>query len=591
MNVNERVEALRKKMSERDLEAYIVPSSDPHQSEYLSDRFKTREFISGFTGSAGTAVITKRKAGLWTDGRYFLQAEEQLEGSPFKLYRLGTEDLTVEDFLKEEVSAFGKIGFDGSCMSSSRFRKLSKSMGNRYLVTDVDYVGDIWEDRPSLPPDKAFYYSEKYNGMNVSDKLKILRFMMEERELDYHFLGALDDICYLFNIRGNDVEDTPVVLSYALISKDKAILYMDDTKATEQIVEKLKEANVEIHDYADIGKELSEIEGQKIVYLDADYTNINLYRSIPDNVKIKTGINLTSLMKAIKNDVEMENCREAYVKDGIALVKFFNWIETGAKTGAVNERSAAVKLNEFRAMDKDFIEDSFSAIIGYGSNAAIVHYNPMTAKRTARIMDKGLLLVDSGGQYLQGTTDITRTYAMGELNEEEKHDYTLVMKAHIAGMSARFPKGTKGSYIHSIVRHPLLQEGKDFNHGTGHGVGHMLGVHEGPQAFSTGDGKVDVVPGMVTSVEPGLYIAGKHGIRLESITHCVEWKKTDFGQFYELECLTWVPLDTRPIVISMLTKEEIEWLNNYNKTCYEKLSPYLEDGDLEYLEKMTEPIE
>ena len=591
MNINERVEALRKKMAERDLEAYIVPSSDPHQSEYLSDHYKTRKFISGFTGSAGTAVITKKKAGLWTDGRYFLQAEEELAQGPFKLYRLGTEDPSVEDFLKNEVSAFGKIGFDGNCMSSAKFRQLSQSMGNRYLVTDVDYVGDIWEDRPALPSDKAFFFEEKYSGMSISEKLRILRFMMKEREVDYHFLGSLDDICYLYNIRGNDVEDTPVVLSFSLVSQDRAILFIDPMKVSDSMVEPLKEAGVELYDYSAVEDELKEIESQKFVYLNPNCTNINLYRAIPDNVKIKTGVNLTTLMKAIKNEVEISNCRQAFVKDGVALVKFFNWVETGAKAGSVNEKSAWRKLQEFRAMDPDFIEDSFSAIIGYGSNAAIVHYNPMNAKNTTNINNRGLLLVDSGGQYYQGTTDITRTYAMGELNEEEKLDYTLVLKAHIAGMSAKFPKGTTGSYINAVVKQPLFNAGKDFNHGTGHGVGHVLSVHEGPQSFSHRDGGIEIAPGMVTSVEPGLYITDKHGIRLESITHCVEWKETDLGKFYELECLTWVPMDTRPVIVDMLSQDELEWLNNYNKTCYEKLSPFLEGGDLEYLEKMTEPIE
>lgn len=591
MNITQRVEALREKMSERGIEAYVIPTSDPHQSEYVPAHYKTRQFISGFTGSAGTAVVTMQDCGLWVDGRYFLQGAEEIQGTPFTLFKQGTSDETIIEFLKKRVSPFGKIGFDGRCMATTTYREFSKALGNRMLVTDVDYISDLWSDRPPLPRKQAFYYSEAYCGQTVKDKLSILRYMMRDREADYTFIGALEDICYLYNIRGGDIECTPVILSYTLISQKEAMLFIDASKLEKEVVIQLREAGVDIYSYDAVASKLAEIEGQKVVYLDPSHTNISLYQQIRDNVKIKTGINLTSLMKAIKNETEIENTRKAFIKDGIALVKFFNWLETGVKTGSINEKTASDKLHRFRAEQEDFIDDSFGAIIGYAENGAIVHYNPSNNPRPAVIGTKGLLLVDSGGHYLQGTTDITRTYAMGPLTEEEKTDYTLVLKAHIAGMAAEFPEGTTGAHIHAIVRHPLLSHHKDFNHGTGHGVGHVLSVHEGPQSFSArATSTVEIAPGMITSVEPGLYIAGKHGIRLESITLCRETVKNEFAQFLGFECLTWVPLDTRPVAVEMLTDEELQWLNDYNRTCYEKLSPYLEGEDLKYLEARCRQI-
>lgn len=591
MNIYDRVEALRRLMAERDLDAYIIPTSDPHQSENVPNYYKDREFITGFTGSAGTAIVTTKKAGLWTDGRYFLQAEEELKNGPFDLYRMGTKDPTMIDFLKAEVPEFGKIGFDGLCMAASQYKDLSRAMERRALVSDVDFVSEIWDNRPPLPTGKAFYFDEKYTGKSIKDKLEILRFMLRDRGVDYTFIGALEDICYLFNIRGRDVKDTMVVLSYALISQDRAILFIDQEKVTDSLHERLQEEGVELYAYDSVASVLEEIPAQKVVYLDPRKVNIRLYQSFRSYVKIRAGVNLTSMMKAIKNDVELENTRKAFIKDGAALVKFFNWVEMGAQTGVVNERSASHRLHEFRASQEDFLSDSFEAIVGYGPNAAIVHYNPMTSRRPAVIENKGLLLVDSGGHYLQGTTDITRTYAMGPVTEEEKHDYTLVLKAHIAGVTAQIPKGTKGAYIHDIVRQPLLQDHKDFNHGTGHGVGFVLAVHEGPMAFSSNDGGMELAPGMVISMEPGLYVTDKHGIRLESIILCVETgDENDFGHWLAFENLTWVPLDTRPVDVDLLTDKELAWLNDYNATCYEKLAPELEGDDLNYLKKLCQPL-
>ena len=590
MTRQERVEALRAKMLTRGIEAYIVPTSDPHQSEYVAGYYKTREYITGFTGSAGTAVITQKECGLWTDGRYFLQAEDQLKDTPFKLYRMGTKDLTMEEFLIKYVSSFGKVGFDGKCMATSTYRSLSKSLGKRMLITNVDYIGEIWKDRPGLPNKAAYYYPTEYAGRSVEEKLSILRYMMRDRDQDYSLIGALEDVCYLYNIRGWDVENTPVVLCYALVSREEAFLFIDRSKVTDEIREPLEEAGVRIMDYEAVESKLRDIEGQKVIYLDPDRTNIYLYEQIPSNVKINSGINLTSFMKAIKSDKEIENARQAQIKDGLALVKFFRWVETGAQTSFVSEMTAVEKLHEYRQLQEDFLDDSFSAIVGYGPNGAIIHYNPLGNPHPARIEARGLLLVDSGGHYMQGTTDTTRTYAMGETTYEEKLDYTLVLKAHIAGMTARFPEGTAGRAIHEVTRYPLLKELRDYPHGTGHGVGHLLSVHEGPQSFSFRDRGVEITPGMITSIEPGLYIAGKYGIRTESLALCMPCETNEFGSFLEFEPMTWVPLDTRPILRQKLEDWEVEWLNRYNQTCFDKLSPYLEGGDLAYLEARCQPI-
>lgn len=590
--IRDHVNALRKRMEVLDLDAYIVPTADPHQSEYLPDHYKTRQFISGFTGSAGTAVITKKEAGLWTDSRYFIQAANELRHSPFTLYKMGTDDPTLIEFINKKTKPFAKIGFDGACMSLSMYKKLKQSLGSRALIHDVDYISDIWKDRPPLPDKPAFYFDEKYTGRSIKDKLRILRFMLTERELDFTFIGAPEDVNYLFNIRGFDVKCTPVVLSYALVSKDEAILFIPPEKLTDEIREKLSEADVQIMDYDLAMNKVESLPTQGTIYLDPDRTSVQTFKSLPAGLRIETGVNLTSLMKAIKNDVEIENIREAFLKDGVALIQFFNWIEMGAKSETVDEKLAVEKLQECRKAQEDYLEDSFDAIIGYGPNAAIVHYNPMNSIYPSTLRGSGLLLVDSGGQYLQGTTDTTRTYAMGPTTEAEKRDYTLVLKAHIAGMTARFPKGTTGSYLHFLVLSQLYKAGKSYGHGTGHGIGHVLACHEGPQSLAPSGKDVEIVPGMILSIEPGLYIEGSHGIRTESIVLCVEGETNEFGTFYEFEPLTWVPIDTRPLDLSLLNEFEIAWLNEYNKTCFEKLSPRLKDqGDeLLYLKDRCQPV-
>ncbi|MGX7071283.1 aminopeptidase P family protein [Helcococcus kunzii] len=585
MSIFEKVDKLRKKIDERDIEAYIVPTSDPHQSEYLADYYKTREFISGFTGSAGTAVITRDKAGVWTDGRYFVQAENELKNSPFKLYRMG-EDIDYLEFINNEVTEFGKIAVDGKCLSLSEFDKINDAIGSRLLITNIDLISGIWDDRPKLPKSEAWIFDEEYTGKSLTEKLDILRSMMETRHADYTFIGALDDIAYLFNLRGDDIFATPVFFSYALISKDKAMLFIDENKIDMEVKEYLRVNNIDVYEYSTIFEKINQIAGTKTIYLDPARTNVMIYDNINKNVKIQRGRNLTTLMKALKNDVQISNSKKVFHKDAIALMKFFNWVEIGVKSGNIDEIFAAKKLLSFREQQDNFLEPSFQTISAYGPNAAMPHYDPEKVVPLT-LKTSGLYLVDSGGQYLEGTTDITRTIALGELTDDEKLHYTYALKALIAGMTVKFKRKSTGYFIDSVVRYPLLKKGLDFNHGTGHGVGFVLGVHEGPMSISRNDQGVPLEEGMVFSIEPGVYIEGSHGIRLENIVYV---KESEFDDILELETLLYLPLDTRPVIKEELDKWELDWLNAYNREAYERLSKDLEGSDLEYLEKMTREI-
>ena len=589
MNINKRLEELRSLMKDRKIDAYIVASSDPHQSEYLADYYKTREFISGFTGSAGTAVITLKEAKLWTDSRYFLQAQKELSTSEFELMKMGVEGYpTILEYLDENIAEFGKIGFDGKCYSVTGYKDLSENMGARVLVSDLDYISQIWTDRPELPKDKAWIHDEKYCGLSLKDKLGILREKMSDNDCNYTFIGAPEDICYLLNIRGNDVDFNPVILSYMLVSVDKAYLCIDEDKIDGSVRTYLEENGVTIYSYNHIYTLLKNIPGKNRIYLDPARTNVAVYDAINANVKISQGTNLTTYMKSIKTDTEIENIKKAYILDGVSLVKFFNWLEVGAKTGSLNELVASNKLHDLRAENESFIEDSFETIAGYKENAAIVHYAPSkTGSKTIR--DEGLILVDSGGHYKEGTTDITRTIALGSLRENEKIDYTLVLKSFLSLFLAKFKNRTKGSRLDMIAKYPLWKAGKDFFHGTGHGVGFVLTVHEGPQAISERN-EVEFVENMTTSIEPGLYIENSHGIRIENEAYVKKAFDNEFGHFLEFETLTYVPLDTRPIKSEMLSTEEIDWVNAYNRKCYELLSPYLEGHDLDYLKESCKEI-
>lgn len=587
--INKRLKKLRDLMIKRDIDAYIIPTSDPHQSEYIADFYKTREYISGFTGSAGTAVVTMDKAILWTDGRYFVQAEQELKYSEFELYKMGNPEFpNINEFLVENVKANGKIGFCGDTFSYQSYRDILKSTGTRLLITTVDFIGDIWEDRPSLPSDKVFVHEQEYSGTTPKERIEKLRKDMQKNGIDYYLVSAVDEVCYLYSIRGNDVECNPVALAYGLVSQKDAIIYIDENKVDEEVQKHFKDNSISMKAYNDISEDLSNIEGKNTIFFDPRTVNISLINNIKSNVTAIKEASIVEQHKAIKNDVEIKNQKNAYIKDGVALVKYFSWLETGVPTGVVTEVLASNKLLNLRQEQELFIEDSFETISAYGANAAMPHYSPGLKGEVLKA--KGLYLCDSGGQYLDGTTDITRTIALGELTDDEKYHYTMVLKSHIALASAYFKEGTTGYYLDAFAKYPLLKEKLDFNHGTGHGVGYFLNVHEGPQSISGRYKPVTMKPGMVTSIEPGLYIEGSHGIRIENIAVVVEAGENEFGKFLGFEVLSYVPIDTRPVDLTLLTEDEIKWLNDYNKACYDKLNLYLDGEELDYLKKVTEGV-
>lgn len=585
MNIHDRLASLRQKMQEHSLSAYLIPSSDPHQSEYLPENYKTREFISGFSGSAGTVLVTKDKAILWTDGRYFLQAEKQLAGSGIELYKMMEPNVpTINEFLKSALKSGEKLGMDGKVVSVRIFEDMKKDLEEIELVTDLDLIGEIWENRPQAVLSKAFILDEKYTGKSAKEKIEEIRSMLVEKKTDSTVIGALEDVCYLFNVRGKDVRCNPVVTAYALVDKTRAIIFISDKQLTDDVKKYFASQGITVMGYEDVFEEAKNLKGT--VYLDPSRTNVYLYSQI--KTKIEKGLNLTSTLKAIKNDVELKNFDNAMEKDGAAMVKILKWVEENAGKG-ITEWDVSEQLLKFRAEGKDFLEESFETISGYGPNGAIIHYSP-SSTASAKLEAKSFLLLDSGGQYLNGTTDITRTIKLGELSEQEKMDYTLVLKSHIALAKAKFKAGTTGFALDTIPREVLWAYGRDYKHGTGHGVGYVLSVHEGPQSISSRYLDVPMKPGMVTSNEPGLYVAGSHGIRIESLIVTSNFKTTEDGEFYQFKTITLCPIDTRPIVKGILSDEEIKWLNDYHKEVCERLTPYLDEEHKLFLKERTKSI-
>lgn len=592
MNVNERIKNLRGRMGKKGIDAYIVNTSDPHMSEYLADHYKTRVYISGFTGSAGTAVITRDRAILWTDGRYFIQAEKEIENSEFELFKMATPGYpTYTEWLRENLKDKATIGFDGKTYSQAQFEKLQKSFEEKKVKFEDSYdlVGEVWEDRPELPKEKAFIHDLKYTGKTTQEKLEDIREKMKEKDADYFVLGSLDDIAWTFNIRGGDVLYTPVIISYALISMDKAYFFVDEEKIDDDVKTFLNENNVNVKPYEDIEKFLANIGDDSKVFLDKSMLNRYIYSAIPEKTEIISDTNISTNLKGNKNETEVENQKRAYIKDGVALAKFLYWIDSNIGREEITEISAAEKLLQFRKEQEDFIEPSFSTISAYGENAAMAHYSAKEDSYSI-LEEKGLYLVDSGGQYLDGTTDITRTIVLGDISDEEKRDFTLTLKGHINLSDARFLKGTNGYQLDTLCRAPLWKEGLDFKHGTGHGVGYLLGVHEGPHRIANSKNDVELQKGMIVSIEPGVYKSGKHGIRIENIVVVEEDIETESGEFLRFETLSYVPIDLRAIDIELLNKDEKDWLNNYHKQVFEKISPYLNKDEKEWIEKNTRQI-
>ena len=587
MKVKERIEKLREQMMERGITAYIVPSSDPHQSEYVAEHYTARTFITGFTGSAGTAIITLKDAGLWTDGRYFIQAEAELKDTGVTLFRMGESNVpTIEAFLKESLNKGAKVAFDGKVISVDYFRALEKALESKQFSFEVneDLIDLVWQHRPEKPCSQVILHDTKYTGESREEKLAKVALEMKAMGADHYVISGLDDIAWLLNIRGRDVLCNPLNIAYSVISKGKCYLFIDERKINSEVRAELEKAKVEIMPYHSIEKFLEDINNGTILF-DPAKTSTSIHSAI----KIKTveAMDITTRLKAVKNDIEVKNIRNAMVRDGVAMVKFITWIKKTIKTRDITEIEASDKLFEIRRAGDNFYDLSFASISAYRGNASMPHYHA-TEENQATIKQEGLYLIDSGAQYLDGTTDITRTLAMGTLTEEEKTDFTLVLRGMIDLSLQRFLYGTTGSNLDIIARIPLWNAGMDYKHGTGHGIGFFLNVHEGPHRIAMIPNTIKLEQGMVMSNEPGVYKAEKHGIRIENIVVVQEAENTKYGgQFMQFETLTLCPIDLEAIDASLLTSEEKVWLNKYHKTVFEKLSPYLQGEELEYLKQAT----
>ncbi|MCB0661107.1 MAG: aminopeptidase P family protein [Saprospiraceae bacterium] len=594
MTIDERIIALRQAMLNAGLDAYIIPSSDPHLSEYVADHWKSREWISGFTGSAGVVVITADHAGLWTDSRYFIQAEEQLKSSAMVLHKLKIphtpEYLT---WICDTLPNGATIGYDGWMFSVGQVRSMAKSFSGKNFVLnqDHDLVSQVWTDRPSLPHHFIFDHALKFAGISREAKLSAIRSQMNDQKASAYFVSVLDEIAWLLNLRGEDVDCNPVFIAYVLVQDDNTVLFINPSKIPEGLSTTLQNAGIEIQPYDAVDTYLKEYSATNKVMVDKSTCNVYLYNCINDENRID-GQNLIAPAKAIKNQVEADNIRLVMEKDGVALVRFFRWLEHTLPQRSIPETEVAMKLKECRKAMGDYFGESFDAIVGYKSNGAIVHYHaePDTC---ADIKSEGILLIDSGGQYLNGTTDITRTIALSTPTEQQQKDYTMVLKGNLAISMAKFPKGTYGAQFDAMARQHLWRHARNYGHGTGHGVGAFLNVHEGPQSFSPTISPRTTMPveiGTLTSNEPGLYREGKYGIRIENLVLCVPAFETEFGEFYQFETVTLFPIDTTLIDKKWLSGEEIDWLNAYHKEVLERLSPMLLPEEAEWLELKCRPI-
>lgn len=578
MTTKEKLSLLREKMKERLLDAYYIPSADPHMSEYLPENYKTREFMSGFTGSAGSLLVLLDEAFLWTDGRYFIQAEKELADSTIQLFKMGNKGVpSIAEFLEKHFAKGGRLGVDGKVLSYAAYKTFVEKTPQLEFVTDLDLVGEIWTARPAPVASEAFVLDEKYTGESVKNKIANLRNLLIEKEATATVIGSLEDVCYLFNIRARDVHCNPVLTSYAIVDDERACLFVNEKQITNEVREYLEKQGVTILDYEEVFTEAQKLTGA--IYIDPATTNIYLLKKI--KAKLIENKGLTVKMKAVKTPTEIKNIRETMILDGVALTKFLYWFSKNINNEP-SETDVSKKLNEFRMQHESFIEDSFETIAGYGENAAIVHYSPKAGK-DKKLKPKGFLLLDSGGHYFTGTTDITRTIPLGPLTEDECKDYTLVLKSHINLARAKFKAGTTGFALDTLSRIPFWAEGKDFNHGTGHGVGFVLSVHEGPQSISQRYINEPLEEGMITSNEPGFYLQGKYGIRIENLILTKKAFETDYGKFYEFETLTLCPISTKPVKKEMLSEIEIKWLNDYNANCFKLLSSHLHDEEKAFL--------
>lgn len=589
--INNRIAALRAHIAQEQIQAFIIPSTDPHLSEYVAPHWQSREWISGFTGSAGTVVVTAKDAGLWTDSRYFLQAARQLEGTCITLYKeMLPETPNIPEFLSAHLQEGDCVGIDGKMFSAEEVEHLQKELKKSGICIKsiADPMQLLWTDRPAMPLAPAFVYDTKYAGMSFTEKLPAVRQAMEAAGADSLLLSALDEIAWLLNIRGNDVHCNPVVVSYLLIEKDKVNYFVQPQKVTPELAEYFSANGISVHPYEEIGHYLNSFNAHSILMNPAK-TNYAIYSAIRPGCLIINGASPVALLKAIRNKQEIAGIHAAMQRDGVALVKFLKWLDEAVPAGKETEISVDKKLHTFRAAQPLYMGESFDTIAGYKEHGAIVHYEA-TPETDVTLKPEGFLLLDSGAQYLDGTTDITRTIALGPLTEEEKTDYTLILKGHIALAMAVFPEGTRGAQLDVLARMPIWKKRMNYLHGTGHGVGHFLNVHEGPQSIRMNENPVALQPGMVTSNEPGVYKAGSHGIRTENLVLTVPAGEGMFGKYLKFETLTLCPICRKGIIKELLTAEEIGWLNNYHRTVYEKLSPDLNNDEREWLKEACKAV-
>jgi Xaa-Pro aminopeptidase len=588
-----RLARLRELMKREHLSAFIFPSTDAHQSEYVADHWRGREWISGFNGSAGTAVVTMKSAALWTDSRYFLAAEEQLEDTEYQLMRLKMEGTpTIAEWLGKELQDVQspEVGLDGMVNSYNYVKDLSYSLrklGGITLRTNLDPLEQIWENRPSLPANPVEIQPLEYAGETLASKVVRIRKSLRELHADGMLVSALDDIAWTLNLRGTDVHCNPVFVSYLLIESDKVSLFVDDNKLSPEVKLYLQDNQVSLYNYNKVEKCLKSYSEYNIL-LDGDETSYYLWKTVKCQ-EIVAAASPIPAMKAVKNEAEIEGYRSAMLKDGVAMVKFLKWLKPAVEAGGQTEISIDEKLTSLRAEQKLFRDISFDTIAGYAQHGAIVHYEA-TPETDVVLKPEGLILIDSGAQYQDGTTDITRTIALGPVSEEMKHIYTLVLKAHIQLELVKFPDGASGTQLDAVGRECMWREGYNFLHGTGHGVGSYLCVHEGPHQIRMEWMPTPLRAGMTLTDEPGLYLAGKFGVRIENTVLISDYMSTEFGKFLQIEPLTLCPIDTTPIDVDMLLPEEIDWLNAYHHSVYEKLSPFLDEEEKIWLENATKPI-
>ncbi|WP_317395739.1 aminopeptidase P family protein [Faecalicoccus pleomorphus] len=591
--IQERLQNLRAKMQENGVQAYIIPTSDFHETEYVSDYFACRKYMSGFTGSAGTLVVLADQAGLWTDGRYFIQAQAQLQDTGITLMKMGQpETPSIEDYICQNLSKGSKVGFDGRVINYMDYKRYHAIFNSHQIdiVANLDLVNEIWQDRPALPATKTFHYALRYAGVSMEDKLAQVRQAMTREGCASFIITKIDEIAWLFNIRAHDIPHFPVALAYATIEKEKATLYIDASRLDDESKALFEQNQISVKPYDSIYEDVCSLQGPVLV--DPHFVNSRLALLVQE--KLVEAVDPIVLMKAQKNATEIENTKWAHIKDGVACTKFMYWLKKNVKSQEITECSAQDQLQQYRKEQENYLEDSFNTICAYKEHAAMMHYSS-TPETDVTLKPEGMLLVDSGGQYLEGTTDITRTFVLGEISEEEKHWFTLAMRSHIRLAKAHFLYGCRGLNLDILARGPLWDEDMDYQCGTGHGVGHLSNVHEAPNGF-----RWRIVPerndscvleeGMIQSDEPGVYKEGEFGIRHENELLVVKGTKNFYGQFMHFEPLTFVPFDLDGIDTSKMTQDEIEWLNAYHAQVYDTLQPYLNDEEKDWLKNATRAL-